>query len=144
MKIMLPVDGSEGALAAVHHAIGWVRDGLRADFLLANVQEPASLYEVVTAHDAGVIEEVSAGAAAHALEPAAALLRAAGIAFETEIAHGDPAHRLVELAEQFGCQAIVIGARGQDFFERGSLGSVAEFVLGHAPGAVTVVKRIAA
>lgn len=142
MNILLPVDGSEGALEAVRHVVGWVAAGLKARVVLANVQEPASLYEVVTAHDAGVIEEVSARAAAHSLAPAQALLRAAGIEFETEVAHGNPAQRLVELAEEFECDAVVIGARGQDIYETGPLGSVAEFVLQHTPAAVTVVKRM--
>lgn len=142
MKILLPIDGSEGALEAVRHALGLVRAGLRASFVLANVQEPASLYELVTAHDSGVIEEVSARAAEHSLAPAQALLRAAGIDFETQIAHGDPGKKLVEMAEEFECEAVIVGARGQDVYETGSLGSVAEFVMHHTPAVVTVVKRM--
>jgi nucleotide-binding universal stress UspA family protein len=142
MKILLPIDGSEGALEAVRHALALVRAGLEATFVLANVQEPASLYEVVVAHDAAVIEEVSAAAAEHSLAPAQALLRAAGVDFETEIAHGNPEHKLVEIAEQFECDAVIIGARGQDFYEGGAFGSVADSVLRHASVAVTVVKRM--
>ena len=85
MKILLPVDGSENALEAVRHALRLVDDGLRASFVLANVQEPASLYEVMVAHDAEVIEQVSAAAAAHSLAPAQALLGVAGLGFETEV-----------------------------------------------------------
>lgn len=62
MRILLPVDGSENALEAVRHALRLVDDGLRANFVLANVQEPASLYEMVVAHDAAVIERVSEAA----------------------------------------------------------------------------------
>lgn len=141
MKIMLPIDGSQGALEAVRYALGLARDGLRASFLLANVQEPATLYEVVVAHDAGVLEEVSAAAAEHSLAPAQALLRAAGVDFETEIAHGDPAHMLLDIAERCACDAVIIGARGQDVYEGGPLGSVANAVLHGASRAVTVVKR---
>ena len=56
MKILLPVDGSELSLWAVRHAIELARSGLQARFVLANVQEPPTLYEVVTAHDAQVLE----------------------------------------------------------------------------------------
>lgn len=112
MKILLPVDGSAGALEAVHHAVRLSRAGLRAGFVLANVQEPASLYEVVVAHDAEVIERVSVAAAEHALESAEAVLRAAGLAFESEAVLGDPGHLLVEIAERFECDMVVMGARG--------------------------------
>ncbi len=141
MKILLPVDGSEGALEAVRHALQLVHGGLRASFVLANVQEPASLYEVVVAHDAAVIEQVAEAAAAHALAPAEALLVAAGVEFEIETGHGDPGQVLVEIAEQIGADLIVLGARGQDANERGALGSTAEAVLRHAAVAVTTVKR---
>ena len=141
MKILLPVDGSEGSLEAVRHALRLVHDGLRASFVLANVQEPASLYEVVVAHNAEVIEQISEAAAAHSLAPAQALLRAAGHEFETEIGHGDPRHQLVEMAERCECELVMLGARGQDVSENGALGSVATAVLQHANAAVLVVKR---
>jgi len=140
MKVLLPVDGSDGALAAIRHALRLVHDGLRASFVLANVQEPASLYEVVVAHDAEVLERVSNAAAMHSLEAAQALLRAAAVEYETEIAHGDPGHSLIDIAERFECEAIVMGARGVGASLRGThLGSVANAVL-HAAGIpVTIV-----
>jgi hypothetical protein len=42
-------------------------EGLRCEFVLVNVQEPASLYEVVTAHDVAVIEQVRGAAGADLL-----------------------------------------------------------------------------
>jgi nucleotide-binding universal stress UspA family protein len=141
MKILLAVDGSEGALEAVRHALRLVQGGLKADFVLANVQEPASLYEVVVAHNAEVIEEVSEAAAEHSLAPAQALLRAAGLSFETEIGHGDPGHLLVDIAERCECELVVIGARGMEPFEGGRFGPVASSVLQHARVPVVLVKR---
>ncbi len=141
MKILLAVDGSEGALEAVRHALGLVQSGLQASFVLANVQEPASLYEVVVAHDATVLDEVSETAARHSLAPAQALLQAAGLAFESEIGHGDPGHLLVDIAERCECDLVVIGARGMEPYDGGSLGAVANSVLQHASVPVLVVKR---
>lgn len=140
MKILLPVDGSENALDAVRHALRLADEGLRASCVLVNVQEPASLYEVVVAHNAEVIEQVSEAAAQHALAPAQALLRAANMAFETEVGHGDPGHQIVDLAERCGCDLIVLGARGMAPLE-GALGSAAESVLRHASVPVMVVRR---
>ncbi|MES2099078.1 MAG: universal stress protein [Pseudomonadota bacterium] len=140
MKILLPVDGSENALDAVRYALRLGADGLRASFVLANVQEPASLYEVVVAHNAEVIEQVSEAAAQHSLAPAQALLRAAGLAFETEVGHGDPGHQIVDIAERCGCDLIILGARGMEPLE-GALGSAADSVLRHAGMPVMIVRR---
>ena len=143
MKILLPVDGSAPALAAVHHALALVRAGLKAEFVLANVQEPASLYEVVVVHDAAEIEKMRAEAGAELLAPAEALLDAAGVAWESEVAGGTPATMLVELLENYGCEAVVMGARGVSDPEAGGLGSVAEALLSHSPVPVTVVRPAA-
>ena len=140
MKILLPVDGSEGALAAVRHALALVASGLRAEFVLANVQEPASLYEVVVAHDAAVIEQVAEAAAAHALAPARALLAAAGCRGESELGHGDPAHTLIDILERSGCEAVVMGAHGLSAGTGGTPGSVATWLLHHAMVPVTIVR----
>lgn len=142
MKVLLPVDGSEAALAAVHHALRLVHSGLRASFVLANVQEPASLYEVVVAHDAQVIEDVSTGAAVHSLASAQALLRAAGVEFESEIALGDPGHMLIDIAERFECDMIVMGAHGVGApLRTARFGSVTNAVL-HAAGVPVTVVRV--
>jgi nucleotide-binding universal stress UspA family protein len=124
MKILLPVDGSEPALDAVRFAVQLVRDGLRATFVLANVQEPTYLYEMVLAPDAEVLERVSGAAGAHSLQAAQSLLQAAGVTFERELALGDPGHTLIEVIERHGCQAVIMGARGMGALRQALLGSV--------------------
>lgn len=139
MKIFLPVDGSVAALAAVHHAVQLVRGGLKASFVLGNVQEPPSLYEVVVAHDPVVLDQVRADAGADLLRTAEAMLDAAGLTFESEVAGGDPGHVLVDLIENYGCQAVVMGAHGAGEGS-GPLGRVASALLAHSPVPVTVVR----
>jgi nucleotide-binding universal stress UspA family protein len=140
MKILLAIDGSAHALEAVRWALRQASEGLASAFVLVNVQEPASLYEVVTAHDSAVIEQVRVAAGVDLLRSAEALLDAAGIGFDSEVAGGVPEHLIVDLAENHGCDAIVIGARGLGDAEAGGLGSVALAVLAHAPVPVTVVR----
>ncbi|MEQ1805116.1 MAG: universal stress protein [Burkholderiaceae bacterium] len=140
MKILLPLDGSEPALQAVRHALHLVREGLNAQFVLANVQEPTYLYEMVLAPDAEVLERVSGAAGAHSLEAGEALLKAAGIEYEREIASGDPAHTLVDIVERYGCDAVIMGARGMGRLRRAMLGSVSHEMLHAAPVPVTIVK----
>lgn len=140
MKILLPVDGSAHALAAVSHALALVKAGLDAEMVLVNVQEPPSLYEVVTAHDAEVLEHVRTDAGADLLAPAEALLTAANVSWESEVAGGQPATRLVELLENYGCDAVVMGARGVTDADASGPGSVALAMLAHSPVPVTVVR----
>ena len=139
MKILLPVDGSPAAFEAVQHALRLVQGGLQASFVLVNVQEPASLYELVVAHDAEVIERVRGAAGAELLAPAEALLEAAGLQYESEVAGGDPANLLLELLENYGCTAVVMGACGIGESDS-ALGSVATALLHNSSVPVTVVR----
>ncbi|MBK7061069.1 MAG: universal stress protein [Rubrivivax sp.] len=140
MKILIAIDGSAPALHAVEWALRQAAEGLKSEFVLVNVQEPASLYEVVTAHDSALIEKVRGAAGADLLRAAEARLEYAGVGFESEVAGGVPEHLIVELAENYGCDAIVMGARGLGDPEGSGLGSVAQAVLGSSPMPVTVVR----
>jgi nucleotide-binding universal stress UspA family protein len=140
MKILLPVDGSEPALDAVRFAIRLAREGLPLECVLGNVQAPATLYEMVVAHDADVLQSVSGAAGAHALEAAEDLLRNAGLKCEREVVSGDPGHSLVDMAERFGCDMIVMSARGVGALRQALLGSVSQSVLHASPVPVLIVK----
>lgn len=141
MKILVPVDGSEPALDAVRHALQLRREGLKSDFVLATVQEPTYLYEMVLAPDAEVLERVSGAVGSRALEGAEALFKVAGVPFEREIGSGDPAQTLIELAEHHGCEAIILGARGRGALRSALLGSVSQAVLHASKVPVTIVKH---
>ena len=140
MKILLPVDGSALSLEAVRHALRLRQEGLQVTAVLANVQEPASLYELLVAHDAEMIDRVSADAGMDALAGAIALLDAAGVDYECEVAKGDPAHTLIDVCERFGCEMIVMGARGASAARSALLGSVSNEVLHASAVPVMIVK----
>ncbi len=140
MKILIPLDGSEAALQAVHHCIALGREGLQFSVVLANVQEPTYLYEIVLAPDPEVLDRARAAAGAHALASAERLLKAVGINFDREVATGDPAHTLIDIAERFGCDAIVMGSRGTGGRRHALLGAVAHEVLHAAALPVTIIK----
>jgi nucleotide-binding universal stress UspA family protein len=141
IKILLPLDGSEAALDAVRHALALVREGLQASFVLANVQPPTYLYEVVLAHDADLLERASREAGAHALAGGEALLDANGVTWEREVAAGDPGHTLIDIVERYGCDAVFMGARGVGSVRDALFGSVSQWVLQHSPVPVTIVHR---
>ncbi len=140
MKILLPIDGSELALHEVRFALQLVGEGLQASFLLVNVQEPATLYEMVTAPDPEVLENVSHAAGEHALQPALALLHQAGIECEMAVVTGDPANAVLELIAEHGCDMVVIGTRGMGLLRSALMGSVAQTLVHSAPVPVVLVK----
>jgi nucleotide-binding universal stress UspA family protein len=141
MKILLPVDGSELSLEAVRFAVRLLKDGLSGTAVLANVQEPANLYELLVAHDPEVIDRVSAEAGLHALVSAQAVLDGAGVDYECEVAKGDPAHTIIDISERFGCDLIVMGARGASALRSAMMGSVSNEVL-HASGVPVMIVKM--
>lgn len=140
MRILLPVDGSVAALEAVMFAIALVRDGLQASFVLATVQEPTYIYEMVLAPDAEVLERVAGVPGGHALEAAQALLKSAAVSFDSEIGSGMPADALVEMIKRFACDAVIIGTRGHGLLRNALMGSVSQAVLHASPVPVILVK----
>ena len=140
MKILLPVDGSELSLHEVRFALRLAREGLQASFLLVNVQEPSTLYEVVTWPDPEVRAAGSRAAGEDALQPAVQLLRDAGIECETEVVAGDPAHAVVDLIEEYGCEMVILGARDTGSLMNLLQGSVAQSLLHDCPVPVLLVK----
>jgi nucleotide-binding universal stress UspA family protein len=140
MKILLPVDGSELSLAAVRFALDLAQKGLQVEPVLANVQEASNLYELLVAHDPEVLDRVAADAGLHTLQGARDLLDAKGVAYEMEVARGDPAHTLVSIAERFGCDMIAMGARGNSALRSAMLGSVSNEVLHASSIPVVIVK----
>jgi nucleotide-binding universal stress UspA family protein len=142
MKLLVAVDGSDLALEAVRHSLRLRHEGLRADLVLATVQEPTFLYEMVLPPGSEVLERVSGAVGNRALEGAEALLRAAGVPFEREIGSGDPAQTLIELAGRHGCEGIILGARGVGAVRSALLGSVSQAVLHASMLPVTVVKDV--
>ncbi|MBL8370903.1 MAG: universal stress protein [Burkholderiaceae bacterium] len=140
MKILLPIDGSELALHEVRFALSLAAEGLKTEFLLANVQEPASLYEIVTAHDPQVLENVSHAAGEHMLQPALELLRQAGFDADVAVVTGDPAHAVVDLVEEHACDLIIIGTHAMGLLRKAWSGSVALDLVKASPVPVLVVK----
>ena len=141
MKILIAVDGSDAALVAVRHALHLQREGLRASFVLATVQEPTYTFEMMLAPDADVLDRVTGAVGARALKSAEALFEAAGLAFERETGSGDAAPTLLEIAQRCGCEAIIMGARGRSALQGVLLGSVSQTVLQTSPLPVTIVKE---
>jgi nucleotide-binding universal stress UspA family protein len=141
MKILVPVDGSAHALEAVRFALRLHTLGLDASYVLATVQEPTYLYEMLLTPGSDILENVLGAVGSRALDDAAALFDAAAITFARELASGDPATALIEIADRHQCDMIIMGARGLGVVRAALLGSVSQGVLNAARIPVTIVKH---
>jgi nucleotide-binding universal stress UspA family protein len=141
MKLLIAIDGSEHSLEAARHALRLRDAGLTAGFVLATVQEPTFLYEMVLPPTSEVLERVSGAVGHRALEGAEALFRAAGVPFDHEIGSGAVAPTLLAIARAHGCDGIILGARGLGAVRAALLGSVSQAVLQGATVPVTVVRH---
>jgi nucleotide-binding universal stress UspA family protein len=143
MKILIPIDGSIPSLEAVRYALRLQRDGLQASFILATVQEPTFLFEMMLAPNSDVLERVTGAVGARALDRAEGLFNAAGVLFEREIGSGGVPETLLEIAQNHCCDAIIMGARGWGVLRSALLGSVSHAVLQEATVPITLVKQVA-
>jgi nucleotide-binding universal stress UspA family protein len=63
-----------------------------------------------------------------------------GIEVETHAQEGDPAHVILQVAEEQGAELVVVGARGLSGLKRFLMGSVSNKVSQHATTSVMVVR----
>jgi nucleotide-binding universal stress UspA family protein len=141
MKFLLPVDGSELSLQAVQHVIGLYHAGLPVEVVLVNVQEPASAYEMLTLHDPEALAEVTVAAGRDLMQAAVNLLQTAKLPFFETVVVGDVVPALLEVLEEEGCEAVVMGSHGYGVV-RSVLGSVSHGLLEDSPVPVTFVKAV--
>ena len=141
MKILLAVDGSEHALrAAAHVADLGTHLAEPLTVLLLSVQAPVAsgLVRRFLSQEAldGYYREEAQGA----LEPAQAVLAAAGVQVESHVVVGAVAATVAEFAASHACDEIVMGTRGLGGVKGALLGSVTSEVLHLTDRPVLLVK----
>jgi len=91
------------------------------------------------------IEKIASERATAAVEKAAAKLRAGEtnrqLSVATKVRYGSPKGVILEEAEAFGADLIVVGSHGHGMLERFLLGSVSQAVALHAKCSVEIVRR---
>jgi YjbE family integral membrane protein len=141
-RVLLAVDGSEGAARAVRYLIA-LRQNLRKpqtlDLHLLNVQRPVS-GDVATFVAGETLDDYYRERSEQALAPARALLAAAGLAPHEHRRVGDPGPLISEVAQAEDCDHIVMGARGLGTHTGALLGSVARSTVENASTPVLLVK----
>jgi nucleotide-binding universal stress UspA family protein len=136
-KILLATDGSHQAQAVIRYARELaLRDDAQLIVVHAFPSIPAYLGEPWREQ----FIESHTQEARRITEKAAAELREAGIDVDVEVLEGPAASAILKVAEERGCDLIVMGHRGQGEYTSLMLGSVAHRVLAHAHVPVLVVR----
>lgn len=139
-KVLLPVDGSDSAVQAVGYVIAFVKGHGPVELHVVNVQ-PKPMEWQTHGMEKETIDAHMAITAHLAMKPVLHALNEEGIAYQAHVKLGDPAETLSALADELGCDYIVMGTRGLGAISGIVLGSVTRKVLHLANVPVTCVKR---
>ncbi|MBI3652005.1 MAG: universal stress protein [Acidobacteria bacterium] len=146
MKILLAVDGSSYSDAAVA-AIAKRPWPAHSEIKILSVIEPFMPYMTeIWATSNEFWEELEKAAqeqANQALQDAVEKLTATtskSLQLSTEIVQGNPKNAILDEAEKWGADLIVLGSHGYTGFKRLLLGSVSQAVASHAHCSVEIVR----
>lgn len=152
-KILLPLDGSELSGHAIPHAVDIARS-MEAEIVVLRVVDPSvsPLESIALAGDPALgagaattfsIEERRIAERAEAeqeLDEALQAIQGHGFGEVTvRLAEGSAGETIVSLAEELGCDLVVMSSRGRSGVRRAVLGSVTDHVVRHTPRAAVLV-----
>lgn len=138
-RILVGVDGSEGAAKAVDKAIELAR-AFDARLTIAAILEPiVGMTDTFVLEPVGLPEGALAAAQEH-LDEGTRRAAAAGLTAETTIGMGAAGDALVALAKERGEELVVVGSRGRGAIARAVLGSVSDRVAHTATVPVLIVR----
>lgn len=147
MKIVLAIDGSTCSDAAVDEVARrcWPADSQVR--IISVIEPPAPLtsgpwtyansYEELEAAERSQVEKTLALAAAKLRESK----ESGQLGITTEVIVGSPKRVIVEEAEKWSADLIVVGSHGYRSWERMLLGSVSQAVALHAECSVEIVRK---
>jgi nucleotide-binding universal stress UspA family protein len=143
-SIVVGTDGSDTANQAVTEAIG-IAKAVGARLEIVSAYEPVSasrLREEAKQAPADVEWMVNERADVEAtLDAARERAQSAGVDdVRTYARQGDPADAILDVAEEFGGDLIVVGNKGMTGAKRFLLGSVPNKISHHAPSSVLIVR----
>ena len=142
-RIVVGTDGSDTAAEAVRQAIELAKlSGAKLDIVSAyepvpetRLREESGEIPGDVAHAVGPREDVNT-----TLDAAAGPAKKAGVEVETHAREGDPADAILDVAEEFKADLIVVGNKGMTGARRFLLGSVPNKISHHAPCGVYIVR----
>jgi nucleotide-binding universal stress UspA family protein len=144
MKILLAIDGSSFSQTALRSVISrpWPPG---SDVKVVYVVEPPSL--LMGREMGGYDPEFESvwkalrEQAKDLVDKAARKLREAHFNVSTELVEGDPKSQIIDVADQWPADMIVVGSHGWQGLSRFLMGSVSEAVVRHARCSVEVIRE---
>lgn len=147
MKVLLATEGSEFSKAAIEKCCKMFEKSNDAEIEIISVYElmiPPTEPFGVSAEDIQKVDDESQKQATAIAAQAESQIRAScsGLANNVtkKIVSGTPERAIVEEAEKWGADLIIVGSHGYGFWKRAWLGSVSNSVMQHAQCSVLVVR----
>ena len=143
MRILLAIDDSRFSQAAIETVIEQARPQDTDVRILHVVESPPLLVaREMGGYDPALetaLESQKQDAEALVLK-ATELLRARGLKVAATVEVGDPKSKILDVAEEWRADLIVVGSHGRQGFERFLMGSVSDAVARHAKCSVQIVR----
>lgn len=147
MKILIATEGSEFSRAAVKMCCRMFGENYNHEIRILSTFEPMIPPTEPFATPVDVIQKVDQESrmqanvyAAEAKDMICSCVPALSEKMSVDVKSGSPAKVIVETAEDWGADLIVVGSHGYGFWKRTFLGSVSNSVVHHAPCSVLVVR----
>jgi nucleotide-binding universal stress UspA family protein len=147
MKILLATDGSDCSKAAVQAVAArpWPKGSeIRVISAMEYPYVPTTETWVLPESYFNEIEEATKAQAETAVKEAVETLKsgtASGLEFSTEVKSGSAKDVILDEAENWGADLIILGSHGYSGWQRFLLGSVSHAVATHAPCSVEIVRQ---
>ena len=140
MKVLVPLDGSQAALAPLEHLARLARQGVRVELLLLNVQ-PRMHRHIAQFTRRADREALRAERSRAAMAEAIERLGVARVPFRAVTEVGRPAARIATVAQQEAVSEIVMGTGRHPRWMRWVNPSIAEQLIERTDIPVTVLAR---
>lgn len=124
-NILLPFDGSEGAAEVLHHAseiAHWANATIHVLYVADTKRDSVT---VVGGHTVDALVQKGEDI----VDEAAKTLETLGVSYETDVVQGNPAPTIVDYAQRYDQDLIVMPTHGREGISRYLIGSVSEKVV---------------
>lgn len=139
LKLLIAIDGSANALRALDHVLHEIKQEGRYTILLLNVQLPVASGHARMFISKDDLQNYYREEGSKQLVEAQARLDAAQQTYESFVVVGHPATCIVQAAEKYAVDRIVIGTHGHSAFGHMMLGSAADEIIRSAKFPVLLV-----
>jgi len=148
MKILIATDGSDFSRAAIEKCCGMLNLNDKPQIKIVSVYEQmAPMATEPFAISAQYYQEMMDLArkqcetfAADSAEQIKKLLSNLNLSIETEVKLGAPARVIIDEANEWNADLIVVGSHGRGFWGRLTIGSVSDAIVHHAPCSVLIAQ----